>query len=119
MSEMPEKCSCCGHNLDRFIQPVILSILAETPRTGYAVIKKIPAYVTFRDTAPDPTGVYRYLKIMEGRGLIGRIAADAEGKTEQYALTEEGRACLEKWRETLVDYAGRIRSLADELAVGL
>ena len=57
-----EKCACGGDYLDRFLQPVILSILTGEPCTGYAVIKRIPEYTTFSSGSPDPTGVYRYLK---------------------------------------------------------
>lgn len=49
-----ERCPCGGDNLDRFIQPVILSILANESRTGYAVVKKIRDYPAFAVSWPDP-----------------------------------------------------------------
>ncbi|MGL4284632.1 hypothetical protein [Eubacterium aggregans] len=63
---MIQQCkSCHGKNLERFIQPIILSILKqESEINGYAIIKKIGSHATFEGQSPDPTGVYRYLKQM-------------------------------------------------------
>ena len=33
-----KKCACKGGNLDRFIQPIILLILAEEADTGYGAV---------------------------------------------------------------------------------
>lgn len=121
MQELPmakEKCACCGANLDRFVQPVILALLAKEPCTGYAVVKRMSGYVTFADNGPDPTGVYRYLKIMKSRGLVEQTAEgldDAEA-TPLYAITAAGRACLDSWVKTLQDYARQLEALAAEVA---
>lgn len=120
MQELPmakEKCACCGANLDRFVQPVILAILAKGSCTGYAVVKQMTGYVTFADGGPDPTGVYRYLKIMKGRGLIEQTAEglDDAGATPLYAITPEGVDCLKNWVQTLEDYAAQLTQLAREI----
>ena len=65
-----KKCACKGGNLDRFIQPIILLILAEEADTGYGVFKKMGEFSMFRESRPDATGVYRYLRIMEQRELL-------------------------------------------------
>lgn len=110
-----EKCACCGSNLDRFVQPVVLAVLNKEPLTGYAVIKRMEDYVTFQDFAPDPTGVYRYLKIMRQKGLICRDE-DGDGAAPLYRITPQGKACLVSWRDTLKEYASRIEELAAQLA---
>lgn len=107
-----ENCACCGTNLDRFLQPIILSIVKKAPCTGYAIVKQIAEYSTFKGNGPDPTGVYRYLKIMSNRKMLQRRA---EGEKELYAITDEGEHCLGQWMETLAEYAGQIETLRSEL----
>lgn len=114
MAVEKEKCSCDGYNLDRFIQPIILAILSKEPANGYAVIKKIPDYVTFENTRPDPTGVYRYLKMMAERGNIVKNEED-----DRYSVTAEGAACLARWLDTLDEYETKIRQLTRELREGV
>lgn len=104
-----EKCACGGDYLDRFLQPVILSILTGEPCTGYAVIKRIPEYTTFASGSPDPTGVYRYLKILVDRELIQKDDDD------RYEITEHGRACLARWVDTLTKYTESIQTLTEEI----
>lgn len=112
-----EKCSCSGANLDRFVQPVILDILVHEPCTGYSVVKRMMKYVTFSDCGPDPTGVYRYLKIMKKRGLIVQTdeGAESAGATPLYAVTQAGRECLENWAKTLTEYSAQIGKLASQI----
>ena len=93
-----ENCACCCINLDRFLQPIILAILKKGPLTGYAIVKQIGEYSTFKERKADPTGVYRYLKIMLNKSMLER---QAEGDKELYALTAEGGRCLEQWMTTL------------------
>ena len=115
--DLPEKCACSGGNLDRFLQPVILSILAEGPMTGYMIVKKIATYSTFQEGGPDPTGVYRYLKIMWGKGMLEKDTHPNEDKGEvlPYRITPLGRKCLDQWCQTLREYKGQIGSLIGEL----
>ncbi len=113
MVEFSDKCACCGGNLDRFLQPVILSILARGELGGYAIVKQIATYSTFRGNGPDPTGVYRYLKIMCAKGMLEK---DDETEKSLYRLTEHGKACLAQWVGTLEDYARQIDELRGELS---
>ena len=112
-----DKCSCCGVNLDRFVQPVILSILADEPCTGYAVVMRMTRYVTFAESKPDPTGIYRYLKLMKERGLIvhTREGTDGSDATPVYQITPSGRECLANWVKTLQDYATQIKKLSAQI----
>ncbi len=117
MPNLPsKKCACCGDNLDRFVQPVILSIIAKEPSNGYTVIKKIPEYATFTESGADPTGVYRYLKIMQNKGLIQKTTIDKNDTNSSiYSITDAGMTCLNNWRNTLQEYAHKIVCLIQEL----
>ena len=106
-------CACQGANLDKFIQPIILSILQkEGGITGYRIVKNISAYATFAGTAPDASGIYRYLKAMADRGLIEKRSSGAE---EGYYLCSEGEQCLENWRKTIAGYCITLEALNREL----
>jgi len=108
MSEFCE-CACCGKNLEKFIQPVIYSILSKESCNGYQIIKRMKEYATFLDASPDPTGIYRYLKNMEKKQLI---TIDGDGN---YAITDDGRACFEQWKVTLERYTRSLTQLIIEL----
>lgn len=108
-----KKCACKGGNLDRFIQPIILLILAEEAETGYAVFKKMSGFSMFRESRPDATGVYRYLRIMEQRGLLEQFESrEAKNKYKmKYCITKAGRECLSNWKVTITAYAEAIGEL--------
>ncbi len=101
-------CACRGANLSKFIQPVILSILKKQDAKGYTIMQEATQYATF-SKAPDATGLYRTLHMMEHKGLIEQL------DTDEYHITAEGRLCLKTWKWTLRDYADTIRQLTDEL----
>lgn len=113
MDTESKKCACKGGNLDRFIQPIILLILRDGPDTGYGVFKRVGEFSMFREEKPDATGVYRYLRIMEQRGLLEQFEfKEAENKyKKKYRITEDGRQCLASWKNTLTEYADSIREL--------
>lgn len=112
-----KKCACKGGNLDRFIQPIILLILAEEAETGYSVFKKMSGFSMFRESRPDATGVYRYLRIMEQRGLLEQFESrEAENKYKmKYCITKTGRECLSNWKVTLTAYAEAIEELVGRM----
>ncbi|MCF0121262.1 MAG: PadR family transcriptional regulator [Oscillospiraceae bacterium] len=101
-------CPCNGGTLDRFMQPIILHILSAGPLNGYATQKKMASYATFGDRVPDMSATYRFLKRMEGRGLL----SVEDGK---YSLTAEGHRCLENWRRTIQAYGAVMNTLAEQL----
>lgn len=112
-----KKCACKGGNLDRFIQPIILLILLDEVDTGYGIYKRMADFSMFRENKPDVTGVYRYLKIMEQRGLLEQFESrEAENKYKmKYRITKEGMACLDNWEHTLSDYAEAILELVGRI----
>ncbi len=69
---------------------MILSLIAETPRHGYEIIKEIEerlggAY------APSPGVVYPMLTMLEE---MGQATVEVEGTRKLYAITDEGRRVL-------------------------
>ena len=57
----------------------------------------------FGGCRPNPTGVYRVLRIMEERGLVVS-AWDTSGSgpaKRSYQLTNQGRECFHRWIDTL------------------
>lgn len=105
-----ENCACKGANLGKFVQPIILKIISAESCNGYRLIKKMESFSTFLDSRPDPTGVYRYIKVMEEKGLIAKCADD-----DVYTITEHGGECLSNWKQTLRDYKKQISGLIKEL----
>ena len=65
-----DTCPCSGGTLDRLVQPAILVILTDGPLHGYRVAERIGEIPGFASPKPDMSGVYRFLKTMEGKGLV-------------------------------------------------
>ena len=108
-----DKCSCTGNNLDKLIQPAILSVLAEEELHGYKIAHVISGMQAFRGQKPDITGIYRSLKSMESRGLVVSSWETSESGPAKrfYKLTETGAECLNRWIETLEEYRQNIDTL--------
>jgi PadR family transcriptional regulator, regulatory protein PadR len=108
-----EQCPCSGINLDKLIQPMILLFLSDRALHGYGLVQEIMNSPMFRGDKPDPTGVYRFLKTMENRGLVvsqWELVESGPAK-KTYRITEEGLICLEQWVATLRDYVSSIETL--------
>ncbi len=106
-------CPCTGASLDRLIQPAILVVLAEGPLHGYRVAERIGQLPGFAGHKPDVSGIYRFLKSMEHKGLV--VAAwdlSESGPAKKcYQLTPQGEQCLLQWVKTLQDYRQGITEL--------
>ena len=112
------KCACQGATLTRFVQPIILFLLAESPDHGYDLVQKIAHTALWEDTPPDATGVYRVLRDMERRGLIcSSVTAESKAGMGKrvFAITDAGRSCMANWAETLERYRGGIDQVIDRL----
>ena len=103
-NEMNE-CAVLGKSLSRLTQPSILTVLAahDAPLHGYAIIQEMAQGPMYGGNAPDPTGIYRILKQMENNGLITSAWDTSESGPAKrcYELTDEGRACLRRWIDSL------------------
>jgi DNA-binding PadR family transcriptional regulator len=61
LTKKTEKCSCKGYNLDKLLQPNILSLLATRDMHGYVVIQELEKLDLFNGEKIDNTGIYRTL----------------------------------------------------------
>jgi len=108
-----DQCACTGKTLGRLVQPAIVALLAEEPLHGYLLVQRLAGMAMFRCQKPDPTGVYRALRVMEKDGLVVASwdLADNGPAKRCFELTRDGRACLEQWTQTLEGYADSINDL--------
>ena len=110
-----KSCPCAGATLDRLIQPAILTVLAAGPLHGYCIADRIAALPGFGQRRPDVSGIYRFLRAMERRGLV--VAAwdlSASGPAKRcYELTTAGRQCLRQWVKTLEVYRAGVDALLE------
>lgn len=92
--------------MDRLVQPMILTIVAQGTLHGYKIVERMTEMPIFAGKRPDVTGVYRSLKAMEGRGLVvSTWNASRVGPAKRlYKLTKAGRACLAYWVSSLEVY---------------
>lgn len=111
-------CPCMGSTLDRFIQPTILSQLLDECLTAYQIRQRLLDYSMYKDRPPDMTGIYRYTKMLEERGLLEK--KEAPGMTVKkrtlYNITPAGRKCLRFWLETMERYERSIHVLLEEMS---
>jgi DNA-binding PadR family transcriptional regulator len=71
----------------------LLALIAENPSHGYELIKGIEE-MTGGGYAPSPGAVYPTLQLLEDEGAIAE--AQADGAKKPFAVTDQGRAELEK-----------------------
>ena len=101
---------CTGRNLSRYVQPVLLALLLQRPRYGYALPQDLAATGLFGDSPPDAAGIYRMLKSMEANGIL---ASTSEGSSagparRLYAPTELGWSCMDRWVQTLASHRAHL-----------
>ena len=109
-------CACKGKNLDKLLQPAILSILYKENLHGFMLIQKLGEGPMFGGTEPDRAGVYRYLKKMEGSGLLTSdwdLEGDGGKPRRVYSITEKGKGCLVNWLYALRQYVQSVNTLLD------
>lgn len=110
------KCSCKGSNLDKLLQPSILSLLEKQELHGYLIIKELEDKNLLYEEEADKTGIYRTLKVLENRGLVkSEWDVDGSGAAKKvYWITEEGKNCLINWIYTLENYKKTIDNIIEE-----
>lgn len=108
-------CPCAGATLDRLIQPAILAALAEGPSHGYRIAERIGEMPNVIGEKPDVSGVYRFLKNMESKGLVvpSWETPDQGHAKRLYQITAAGEKCLARWAETLETYVAAITGLLE------
>ena len=110
-----DECPCQGATLAKLLQPAILTVLAEGELHGYRIVERLADMPVLSGSPPDSTGVYRFLRLMEGRGLLTASWDTSEkGPAKRlYRLTHAGRKCLARWVSTLTHYCRAIDDLLD------
>jgi len=106
-------CPCVGATLDKLVQPAILATLTAGPLHGYELARSIGGIPHFLDKAPDISGIYRMLKLLESRGLVTAHWDLSQGGRPKrlFAITDTGHQCLENWNTTLKHYHQSIGAL--------
>jgi len=108
-----DECPCSGATLARLLQPAIMTLLAAGPLHGYRIVQRLAKTPLVGAGRPDPTGVYRMLRLMEQRGLVGFAwdLSDTGPARRRYRLTPDGRRCLVRWVRTLTVYRRAVGGL--------
>jgi PadR family transcriptional regulator, regulatory protein PadR len=108
-------CPCSGGTLDKLIQPAILAALSEEPAHGHRIAEKIREMPNFLQQKPDVSGIYRFLKTMESKGLVVSSwdTPDTGHAKRLYEITTTGQACLARWVKTLDGYLTAITALLE------
>ena len=106
-------CPCSGATLDKLIQPAILAVLSEEPSHGYRIAERIGEMPGFGGVKPDVSGIYRFLKSMESKGLVisSWDTPDKGHAKRLYEITTAGEACLARWVKTLDGYVKTVTTL--------
>lgn len=109
------RCSCKGYNLDKLIQPQILTILANQDLHGYSIFQELENVCLFSDGRIDSTGVYRSLRMLEDRNMIHyEWMLDESGPARKvYRITDTGIQCLNTWIHTLACYKDSIERVME------
>ena len=110
-------CPCLGGTLDKLIQPAILAALSHGPLHGYMLAERIGEMTSCCAGKPDLSGIYRFLKAMESRGLVASSWDTPEKghARRQYQITAEGEACVVKWAVTLEAYQATLANLVEQV----
>ena len=97
---------------------VVLRLLADKPSHGYELIKEIEDRLAGA-YSPSPGSVYPTLSLLEDLGHIAPADAAAAGARKAYAITEEGRAALERHRPEVDVIFGKIDQVAARAGGGV
>ena len=90
---------------------LLLSLIGEEKRHGYELIKAIEQ-MTGGDYAPSPGTVYPTLAMMAEMGAIAEIADSSARRS--FAITDEGRAELERNAAVVKALRERLQGLAEQ-----
>ena len=97
------------------LRHVMLALIAAKPSHGYELIKEIEDRLAGA-YSPSPGLVYPTLTLLEELGYIA--AVQAEGTKKGYAITEEGRAVLERNKAAVDAIFERIAAVAKRAGGG-
>ncbi len=110
-----DECPCSGRTLDKLLAPTVLTQLATEDLHGYEITQRLADSPLLGGKKPDNTGVYRLLHDLEARSLV-TAGWETEGggpAKRRYAITPDGRQCLQQWGTTLTGYVKAVQQLLD------
>lgn len=87
--------------VERFAEPALLRLLAARPTHGYELLERLPSLLG--EERVDVGNLYRALRALEEEGLVvSEWQAELPGPAKRtYTLTDDGRAALETWLQSL------------------
>ena len=99
--------------VERFGEPALLLLLSERPTHGYELLERLPPLIG--EGRVDVGNLYRVLRSLEEEGVVtSEWSADLPGPAKRtYALTDEGRALLAAWLESLARLRGDLDGFLD------
>jgi DNA-binding PadR family transcriptional regulator len=108
-------CCRCGPFRVRFfppglLRPFLLRLLAEGPKTGFALINEVTRRTNGR-WSPGPAAVYPALRDLAEKGFVHRATAGS-GHSRAYSLTPKGRKVVGYWEEMRKSGRDELRILA-------
>jgi PadR family transcriptional regulator, regulatory protein PadR len=105
--------------VERFAEPALLLLLRERPMHGYELIERLPE-VAGAETRVDVGNLYRLLRGLEEEGVVtSEWSAELPGPAKRtYELTDEGRALLDRWAESLQEAQGVLSSFLERYGEG-
>jgi PadR family transcriptional regulator PadR len=105
--------------VERFAEPALLLLLRERSMHGYELIERLPE-VAGDDARVDVGNLYRLLRGLEEEGVVtSEWSAELPGPAKRtYELTDEGRALLDRWAESLREAQGVLSSFLERYEQG-
>jgi poly-beta-hydroxybutyrate-responsive repressor len=104
--------------VERFAEPALLRLLAERPTHGYELLERLPAFLG--EERVDVGNLYRALRALEEDGLVvSEWDALLPGPARRtYTLTDDGRAALGAWLESLTSLRDALSTFLDDAPKG-
>ena len=113
-------CACGMGNLFRFVEPLILLELRNTPgASGYDILSRLDGH-TLTGTTIDKAAVYRALGVLESNGMtVSEWTESVRGAgRKSYRLAPKGVEHLEEWADLLEGLAGGLREFVRDARKG-
>jgi poly-beta-hydroxybutyrate-responsive repressor len=100
--------------IERFVEPVILLLLAERPMHGYELLERVPELAR-EERRVDLGNLYRLLRSLEEEGIVASEWDEGlPGPAKRiYRLTDAGTGLLAQWATALADVRGVVDDFID------
>jgi PadR family transcriptional regulator, regulatory protein PadR len=104
--------------VERFGEPALLLLVSRGPTHGYELLERLPSLIG--EERVDVGNVYRALRALEDDGLVvSEWRADLPGPAKRsYTLTDQGRALLDAWLDSLGTLRDSLATFLDESREG-